>query len=152
MPGCARDDCCSQRPPDDTDDLETTARRVVTEMLETQIEAPRPGGNFLVRASQLGTAINVALRAALEDRRLVGDEVPAWPFSGLRVLNHPDSTRDHEWVDRYRVIREPQRTTVLEFALGGGLCVVTNRHGSWIVHSPALPRPPADAAVQGRND
>ena len=54
----------------------------------------------------------------------------------LRVISHPDSARDHYWVGRYRVVRKPERAVVLDFVVGGGLCVVTNRHGSWIVHSP----------------
>lgn len=136
--GCAHGDCCRRRPPDDEDDLETIAGRVVREMLEREIEAPRPSGDFLARASNVKVAIAHALRAEMEKRRSAGAEYVAWPDGSLRVLNHPDSDKDYVWVDRYRVVRDPEMTPLLDFVLDGGLCVVTNRHGSWIVHSPPM--------------
>ena len=113
-------------------------------MLERHIEVPRPGGDFLARSSNVGIAINSALGAAMVRLRSAGGEYETWPDDGsfrvpFRVLNHPDAVRDYEWVDRYRVVREPVRTTVLDFVVVGGLCVVSSSRGSWIVHSPAVP-------------
>ena len=143
LSGCARDDCCQRQRGADEDDLEAVAGRVVREMLERHIEVPRPGGDFLARAANVGVAINSALRAAMVRRRSAGAAYETWPDDGsfrvpFLVLNHPDAVRDYEWVDRYRVVREPLRTTVLDFVVVGGLCVVSSSRGTWIVHSPAV--------------
>ena len=142
-PVCTRDDCCQRQRGADEDDLEAVAGRVVREMLERHIEVPRPGGDFLARSSNVGVAINSALRAETRRRRFAGAEFETWPDDGsprdpFLVVNHPDAARDYVWVDRYRVVREPCRETVLDFVVAGGLCVVTNGRGSWIVHSPAV--------------
>ena len=128
------------------DDLEeaaeATVARVVVEMLERHIEVPRPGGDFLARSANVGVAITSALQTAMARRRSAGAEFETWPDGSLRVpfrvLNHPDAVRDYEWMDRYRVVREPYHETVLDFAVGGGLCVVAGPRRTWIVHSPAV--------------
>ena len=111
-------------------------------MLERHIEVPRPGGDFLARSADVGVAITSALRAAMVRRRSAGAEYETWPDGSLRVpfrvLNHPGAVRDYEWMDRYRVVRKPYHETVLDFVVGGGLCVVSSGRGSWIVHSPAV--------------
>ena len=138
--GCSRDDCCRRRPPSEENDLDAIAARVVKEVAALHIEAPPLDRSTPYRAvtyaSDLATAINEALQDALPE-----------PDPDFRVVLHPDSSRDHYWVARYRVVRKPERTVALDFVLAGGLCVVTNRYGSWIVHSPA--RGPAGAATPG---
>lgn len=138
--GCSRHDCCERRPPSEENDLDVVAARVVKEVAALHIEAPPLDRSSPYRAltysSNLATAVNRALQDALSE-----------PDHEFRVVNHPDSTRDHHWVGRYRVVRKPHRTVALDFVVAGGLCVVTNRHGSWIVHSPA--RGPAASATPG---
>ena len=128
---CARVSCCQRRAPGGENDLESIAARVVREVATLHVEAPPLDRSAPYRAvtysANLATAINEALRDALPDT----------PDPDLRVVNHPDSTRDHYWVGRYRVVRKPERAVVLDFVVGGGLCVVTNRHGSWIVRGPS---------------
>lgn len=127
---CARADCCRLRPPREENDLDAIAARVVKELAELYIEAPPLDRSTPYRAmtysSNLATAVNEALQDALSE-----------PDHEFRVISHPDSVRDHYWVGRYRVVRRPERTVAVDFVVAGGLCVVTNRHGSWIVHSPA---------------
>lgn len=141
--GCARADCCQRKPGGVDEDLEAAVERVVMEMLQRAIEAPLPSGDFLARTTNVGVAIGCALRAETRRRRFAGAEFETWPDNGsprdpFLVVNHPDAARDYVWVDRYRVVREPCRETVLDFVVAGGLCVVTNGRGSWIVHSPAM--------------
>ena len=129
---CARVNCCQRRAPDGENDLESVAGRVVKEMLELH-EGPR-----LSRSSYGSTegsanrahALNTALKEALAEASLT---------DSLRVIWHPDAVRDPVGVERSRIVRHPERTVVVDFVVGGGLCVVTNRYGSWIVHSPAMP-------------
>ena len=133
--GCARDDCCQRRPDSGEDALEAAARIVVMGMLERAIEAPRPSGDFLARTHNVAVAISGELRAEMERRRVAGADYVAFPDGSLRVLR--DSGDDYVWVDRYRVVREPEQMTLLRFVVVGGLGVVTSRHGWWMVHSPA---------------
>ena len=133
---CARPACCQLPPPSDEGTLATVTGRVVREMLERAIEAPLPSGDFLARTTNVGVAISSALRAEMERRRSAVEEHVAWPDGSLRVVNN--SADDYVWVDRYQVVKEPERTALLDFVVGGGLCVVTNGRGSWIVHSPAM--------------
>ena len=140
--GCARADCC-QREPDGVDEgLEAAVRRVVIKMLERDIEAPRPSGDFLARSANVCVAIGCALRTEMERRRAAGVEFETWPDGSLsvpcRVIRHSAAGGDYVGVDRYRVVGEPHLETVLDFVVVGGLCVVTNGRGSWIVHSPAM--------------
>ena len=161
--GCAHDDCCRQRLPSEehdkhdldaiatcaaaVDELKALAGRVVIEMLER--------GLPYKDLDSMGTAIDSAVRAAPQSDHLrAWGKDPAQPFGSLRVINHPDSSRDYEWVDRYQVVREYEqehwvnrwrgvhnerhRVPVLDFVVGGGLCVVTDNRGSWIVHPPAM--------------
>ena len=141
QPCCARDDCCLRQPTGGENDLEAIAARVVREMSALQVEAPPLGRSAAYRSmtysSNLATAINGALRDAL----------PETPDPDVRVISHPDSHKDHYWVGRYRIVRKPERAVVLDFAVSGGLGVVMNRHGSWIVHSPP-PRGHSGAATR----
>ena len=162
--GCAREDCCRHRPPDDEEDLEAIAGRVVREMLERHIETPRPGKTPGVRveaAAKRATAIQEALRDVVSEVPAAGTSAEA-PFpSSLRVASHPDAVRDRDGVERCRIVHRRASATqpavaledvVVDYVMGGGLCVVTTSHGSWIVHSPALPRPLVVAAGQARSD
>ena len=154
--GCARADCCQRRPPSEEDDLEAVAGRVVRDMATLNVEdLPVEGADpYGVRAysDNLATAIAKALQEALPE-----------PDHDVRVFWHTYTTMDNYWVGRYRVVRNPKSPvtpteavvadsatrrhvlrhpespvtpTVLSFVVGGGLCVVTDRHGSWIVPSP----------------
>ena len=79
-------------------------------------------------SDNLATAIAKALQEALPESD-----------HEFRVVWLTYTTKDDYWVCRYRVLRNPNSpvtSTVLDFVVGGGLCVVTNRHGSWIVPSP----------------
>ena len=161
---CARDDCCRLRPQGGVDDLEVTVARVVMEMIERHVEPPRPGrtpGAKLDAAAKSATAIQEALRAAVTEDPPADASFGPSSRGSLRVVSHPDAVRDRDGVERCRVThrrastRQPvvaHEDVVLDYVMCGGLCVVTNSLGSWIVHSPALPRPPADAAAQIRND
>ena len=135
---CARVNCCQRRAPGGENDLEAVAGRVVQEMLELH-EGPRLGrssyGSLEGSANQ-AHALNKALQDALAEA------------GSLYVIWHPDAVRDSDGVERFRVVRQPERTVVVDFVVGGGLGVVTNRHGSWIVQSPAASSPPAVAPGQ----
>ena len=130
--GCARADCCQRLPPSEEDDLEAVAGPVVRDMATLNVEdLPVEGADpYGVRAysDNLATAIAKALQEALPE-----------PDHDVRVFWHTYTTMDNYWVGRYRVVRSsesPVTPTVLSFVVGGGLCVVTDRHGSWIVPSP----------------
>lgn len=132
QPVCARDDCCQRQRGADEDDLEAVAGHVVREMLELN-EGPRLGrssSGSLEGSANRAHALNKALQDALAEAVLTGS---------LYVIWHPDAVRDPDGVERFRVVRQPERTVVVDFVVGGGLGVVTNGHGSWIVQvqSPA---------------
>ena len=155
--GCARDDCCRRRPLNDVTmtKFKATVARVVVEMLERHIEPPRPGrpmGVKLDAAAKWATALQEAVTDATMDCRPPGAVSVSSPSYAFRVISHPDAVRDPDGVERYRIVREPDRAVVVDFVMGGGLCVVTNDLGSWIVHSPPLLRTPVDAAGQARSD
>ena len=149
--GCARDDCCRRRPEGDTDDIEAIVARVVVEMLEQHIEPPRPGrtpGAKLDAAAKSATAIQEALRAAVTEDPPAGASFGASSRGSLRVVSHPDAVRDRDGVERCRITHRRASATqpvvafedvVVDYVMVGGLSVVTNRYGSWIVHSPAMP-------------
>lgn len=147
--GCSRDDCCWRQPGSDGTEFRATVARVVVEMLERHIEPPRPGRTLGVKldaAARSAAALQEAVEGATMNCRPPGAVSVASPHYAFRVISHPDAVRDRDGVERCRIVREPDRAVVVDFVMGGGLCVVTNGLGSWIVHSPAVPRPPVDPA------
>lgn len=127
--GCARDDCCERQPADGADSPEAIAESVVVQMLEQHIEAPplpRHLSLFWMSSNHVPPAIEAALVAALPD-------------VSLRVASTPPIAGDWTWVHRYQVVRD-DGTPVLDFLLGGGLCVVTTNSGSRILQSLITPR------------
>ena len=137
---CARSDCCRRRSITSGNDVDTIVERVVKETLELPLNA-LPYGK--PRGLECAALQAMAIHGALEDE--LG--AAAAPY---RVIRHPDSTRDHLWVDRYRLVREPEDTAVLDFVLGGGLFVLTNSSGfSWIGLSPGAQDGPRAATQSG---
>lgn len=130
QPGCANGDCCRRHSGDGTEGLGAIADRVVSEMLRHH-ETPRPGrrGLSVEASAQLVLALNRALLDAT-----LGTEYAA----SLRVVDHPDAVGGRDGVARYSVVERPLRTTVLNFVMGGGLCVGSSSRGTWIVHSPPV--------------
>ena len=139
--GCARDDCCQRQVPSDEIKFKATVARVVVEMLEQQIAPVRPGRTLGVKldaAANRAAALQEAVLDATMDCRPPGAVSVASPSYTFRVISHPDAVRDRDGVERCRIVREPDRAVVIDFVMCGGLCVVTNRLGSWIVHSPPV--------------
>ena len=128
--GCARGECCLRQRAND-DDLETIAERVVVEMLERHLEPPRPG-----RGHGLNVESSANLALAL-NQAFLGATIGTPHAASLRVVGHPDGVRDRDGVERYRVVKRPFRTTVLDFVMGGGLWVASSSRGTWIGHSLA---------------
>ena len=130
QPGCARDDCCRRHSGDGEEGLGAIADRVVSEMLQRH-EAPRLGRHGL--SMEASAQLVLALDRALLDATL-GTEHAA----SLRVEDHPDAARERDGVARYQVVERPLRTTVLNFVIGGGLCVGSSSRSTWIDRSPPL--------------
>ena len=101
-------------------------------MLEQHLEAPRPG-----RSSGLNVEASANLALAL-NQAFLGATIGTPYAAALRVVDHPDAVRARDGVARYRVVKRPLRTTVLDFVMGGGLCVGSSRRGTWMVHSPSV--------------
>ena len=123
---CARVSCCQRRAPGGGNDLDAVVARVVKEKLETN-EGPRRDRSWKSHVHGVrADALYEALQDAWDELSLTGS---------LGVAFHPYAASD-VGVQRFQVVRHPQRRVVVDFVVGGGLGVVTNCHGSWIVQTP----------------